>query len=126
MKDLEPEAVIEAAARFTKGEVTGQNRTFAPSVAEFTAEARRIHHLLPFRNIQREPQPDRQLEPPLSHSERVRMSLKMMLYREAISRNDIDALASITSSGKRQDMAAYLRLAREWGLTVPPELEKAA
>lgn len=39
-QDILPQAVIEAAQRFTMGDVSGQSKTFAPSVAEFVAEAR--------------------------------------------------------------------------------------
>lgn len=42
LRDVTSQAVIEAAQRFTAGDVAGQNRTFAPSVAEFTQEARRV------------------------------------------------------------------------------------
>jgi hypothetical protein len=38
---LSPTAVIEAAQRFIMGDVREQSKTFAPSVAEFVAEARR-------------------------------------------------------------------------------------
>lgn len=37
---LSPQAVIEAAQRFIMGDVQGQSKTFAPSIAEFVAEAR--------------------------------------------------------------------------------------
>ncbi|TGW04916.1 hypothetical protein EN788_50215 [Mesorhizobium sp. M2D.F.Ca.ET.145.01.1.1] len=37
---LSSQAVIEAAQRFTMGDVQGQSKTFAPSVAEFVTEAR--------------------------------------------------------------------------------------
>lgn len=35
-------SIIETASRFTSGDVKNQNRTFAPSIAEFVQEARRI------------------------------------------------------------------------------------
>jgi hypothetical protein len=40
LQDLSSQAVIEAAQRFTMGDVPGQSKTFAPSIAEFVAEAR--------------------------------------------------------------------------------------
>ena len=40
LRGLSSQAVIEAAQRFTMGEVQGQSKTFAPSVAEFVTEAR--------------------------------------------------------------------------------------
>lgn len=46
-----PGTVInEVAKRFTAGDVEGQNRTFAPTVAEFTQEARRLTDLRSYRN----------------------------------------------------------------------------
>lgn len=41
LSGLSPQAVTEAAQRFTMGDVPGQSKTFAPSVAEFVAEARK-------------------------------------------------------------------------------------
>jgi hypothetical protein len=40
LRDLSSQAVTEAAQRFTMGDVPGQSKTFAPSVAEFVTEAR--------------------------------------------------------------------------------------
>lgn len=40
LQGLCPTAVIEAARRFTMGDVQGQSKTFAPSIAEFVTEAR--------------------------------------------------------------------------------------
>jgi hypothetical protein len=40
LQGLSPQAVTEAAQRFTMGDVAGQSKTFAPSIAEFVAEAR--------------------------------------------------------------------------------------
>ena len=44
------QAIIEAAERFRRGLVTGQNKEFVPSIAVFCSEARRIAELLPYRN----------------------------------------------------------------------------
>ncbi len=41
LQDLSSQAVIEAAQRFIMGDVQGQSKTFAPSIAEFVQEARR-------------------------------------------------------------------------------------
>lgn len=43
--DVPPAAVCEAAKRYMEGRVDGQNTRFAPSVAEFATEARRIAEL---------------------------------------------------------------------------------
>lgn len=40
LQGLSPQSVTEAAQRFTMGDVTGQSKTFAPSIAEFVTEAR--------------------------------------------------------------------------------------
>lgn len=40
LQGLSPQAVTEAAQRFTMGDVQGQSKTFAPSIAEFVTEAR--------------------------------------------------------------------------------------
>ena len=40
LQGISPQAVTEAAQRFTMGDVQGQSKTFAPSIAEFVAEAR--------------------------------------------------------------------------------------
>lgn len=40
LQGLSPQSVIEAAQRFTMGDVQGQSKTFAPSIAEFVSEAR--------------------------------------------------------------------------------------
>jgi hypothetical protein len=50
-------AVIEAAQRFTAGDIPGQSRTFAPSVAEFTQEARKVEEAIQLRNRPRLPPP---------------------------------------------------------------------
>lgn len=39
-------AIIEAAGRFITGDVQAQSKTFAPSVAEFVAEARKRHEFI--------------------------------------------------------------------------------
>jgi hypothetical protein len=41
LQGISPQAVTEAAQRFTMGDVPGQSKTFAPSIAEFVTEARR-------------------------------------------------------------------------------------
>lgn len=43
--DVPPAAVCEAAKRYMEGRVDGQNTRFAPSVAEFAMEARRLAEL---------------------------------------------------------------------------------
>lgn len=41
LNSVSSQAIIDAAQRFTSGDVPGQNRSFAPSVAEFVQQARK-------------------------------------------------------------------------------------
>lgn len=52
LQGISPQAVTEAAQRFTMGDVQGQSKTFAPSIAEFVAEARRRQEFI---DIKRKP-----------------------------------------------------------------------
>jgi hypothetical protein len=54
---LSSQAVIEAAQRFVLGDVQGQAKTFAPSVAEFVAEARRRQEYIDIKARPRLPAP---------------------------------------------------------------------
>lgn len=54
---LSSQAVIEAAQRFTMGEVQGQSKTFAPSVAEFVTEARQRQEYIDLKAKPRLPAP---------------------------------------------------------------------
>lgn len=53
MRDVTSQAIIEAAQRFTAGDVPEQSRTFAPSVAEFVQQARFVAQVIPIRNSPR-------------------------------------------------------------------------
>lgn len=46
LQGLSPVAITEAAQRFTMGDVQGQSKTFAPSVAEFVQEARKRQEII--------------------------------------------------------------------------------
>lgn len=52
-----PEAVVDAAQRFTVGDVPDQSRKFAPSIAEFMQEVRRQEEYLEIRARPRLPAP---------------------------------------------------------------------
>ncbi|MBZ9759466.1 hypothetical protein LB553_01005 [Mesorhizobium sp. CA8] len=54
---LSSQAVIEAAQRYTMGEVHGQTKTFAPSVAEFVTEARQRQEYIELKAKPRLPAP---------------------------------------------------------------------
>lgn len=57
LQGLSPQAVTEAAQRFTMGEVSGQSKTFAPSIAEFVTEARNRQELIDLKAKPRLPAP---------------------------------------------------------------------
>lgn len=109
-----PQAVIEAAQRFTTGAVESQNRTFAPSVAEFVHEARRIAGILPHRGRQALPVPSRVLRREPGPDERARMCLKLPLLQAAIRNGRADLLAEAERSGLEQLVA----LAERWQVPV--------
>lgn len=57
LQGLSPQAVTEAAQRFTMGEVQGQSKTFAPSIAEFVQEAKRRQEYIDIKAKPRLPAP---------------------------------------------------------------------
>lgn len=57
LQGLSQQAVTEAAQRFTMGDVQGQSKTFAPSVAEFVTEARSRQELIDLKAKPRLPAP---------------------------------------------------------------------
>jgi hypothetical protein len=57
LQDLSSQSVIEAAQRFTMGDVEGQSKTFAPSIAEFVTEARKRQEYIDLKAKPRLPAP---------------------------------------------------------------------
>lgn len=57
LQGLSSQAVIEAAQRFVMGDVQGQSKTFAPSIAEFVAEARQRQEYIDIKALPRLPPP---------------------------------------------------------------------
>src|SRR5687768_6206012 len=57
LEGVSGQAIIDAAARFTRGEVAGQSRTFCPSLAEFVPEAKTRQELLALASRPRLPAP---------------------------------------------------------------------
>lgn len=57
LQGLCPTAVIEAARRFTLGDVQGQSKTFAPSIAEFVQEARQRQEYIDIKALPKLPPP---------------------------------------------------------------------
>jgi len=112
-------AIIETAERFTGGLVEGQNRTFAPSIAEFATEARRMHELLPYRGRAALPPPkwEPYREPP--RAEKVRMGFKMAVLSAGLGiKGGPDRVAEANKRGL-EDMIA---LGQQWGVPVPDAL----
>lgn len=115
---MTPQAVVEAAQRFTTGAVAGQNQSFAPSVAAFVQEVRRIAEIMPHRGRmalavparapRREPRPD----------EHARMCLKLPLLQAAIRNGRADLLAAADRSGLDELVA----LAQSWRVPVSEQI----
>lgn len=118
LADVTPQAVIEAAQRFTTGAVHGQNRTFAPSVAEFVHEARRIASVLPHRGKKALPAPSRLLRGEPGPDERARMCLKLPLLQAAIRNGRADLLAE----AERNGLAQLVALAERWQVPVSEKI----
>lgn len=55
LSTMSSQAVIEAAQRFVMGDVEGQSKTFAPSIAEFVTEARKRQEYIDLKNKPRIP-----------------------------------------------------------------------
>ncbi|WP_395449918.1 hypothetical protein ACHMW7_08970 [Aminobacter sp. UC22_36] len=111
-------AVVEAAQRFTTGEVLGQNKVFAPSVAEFVQEARRIAAVLPHRGRKVLAAPHRPLRREPKSDERARMCLKLPLLQAAIRNGRADLLAE----AERNGLAALIALAKSWSVPVADDI----
>lgn len=119
------QAICEAAVRFRRGLVEGQSKTFAPSIAEFCVEARKIADILPFRDRRSIPPPRNE---PFRHDDkktRIRMGFKMTLLSTAIGLRKVDEVDEANKRG----LDDLIALAQQWGVPVPDELwqkEKAA
>ena len=118
LRDVTSQAVIEAAQRFTCGDVRDQSRTFAPSVAEFVQEARRIADLIPYRGRQMLPAPVHRPHRYDDAGTRVRMGFKMQVLSAAIALKAVDRVKEANERGL-EDMVA---LGQEFGVPVPEEL----
>lgn len=106
-------AIERAALKFISGQVEGQNKTFAPSVAEFCSEARKTPYLV------NRPAPVAYL--PHKHDDpatRIRMGFKMAVLSAALGMGKVDLVAEANKGGL-DDMIA---LGQQWGVPVPEEL----
>lgn len=120
LRDVTSQAIIEAAQRFTCGDVCSQSKTFAPSIAEFVQEARRIAQLLPYRGKQALPPPTtdctflRDDKPT-----RIRMGFKMSVLSAS---NDIKDGADMVAEAEKSGLEHMIELGRRWGVPVPEDL----
>lgn len=117
------QAITEAAQRFTCGDVQGQSRTFAPSIAEFVQEARRVASMLPYRNRPALPRPtDPEHDPGFRRDDRktrIRMGFKMAVLSASFGVKDgADMVAEANGRGL-EDLIA---LGQRWSVPVPDEL----
>lgn len=117
------QATCEAAQRFVTGDVKDQSRTFAPSVAEFVQEARRIAELIPYRDRVGLPAPANYRPHRFDDEKtRIRMGFKMKVLSAGIAMSTVDRVAEANKRGLDDMMA----LGQEWGVPVPDELFEQA
>ncbi|MCO5072088.1 MAG: hypothetical protein M9944_12860 [Rhizobiaceae bacterium] len=112
------QAICEAAVRFRRGLVDGQSRTFAPSIAEFCIEARKIADILPFRDRPSIPPPRKDAFRHDDRKTRIRMGFKMTLLSTAIGLRKVDEVDKANKRG----LDDLIALAQQWGVPVPDEL----
>lgn len=115
------QAIIEAAGRFRRGEVQAQNKTFAPSIAEFCTEARRIAELLPYRGMSKlpKPTPDYIFVPRDDPKTRARMGFKMAVLSASFC---VKGGAEQVAEANRRGLEDMVALGQTWGVPVPDEL----
>jgi hypothetical protein len=118
LQDVTSQAIIEAAQRFTAGDVPEQSRTFAPSVAEFVQQARRQEEHISIRDTPRLPAPRGYVPAADIPGAQHRMRLKMPMWRYAYAHGRMDELAAANEAG----FGAMVVLASKWGIKVPQEL----
>jgi hypothetical protein len=105
------QAIAETVRRFVTSQVPGQSATFAPSVAEFVREARRV----PIDRVSL-PKPERELS--VDDAAKARLRLKMPMYRYATECNLMPQLDAANRAG----FSAMIALADRWGIPIPEEL----
>jgi len=106
-------AIEKAALAFISGQVEGQNKTFAPSVAEFCSEARRTPYLVN-RQAPVSYLPHKHDDP----STRVRMGFKMAVLSASIGMGKVDLVAD----ANRRGLDDIIALGQQWGVPVPEEI----
>jgi hypothetical protein len=118
LRDVSSEAITETAERFSGNRVTGQSDTFAPSVAQFATEARRMDGLIPYRNRPRLAPPERAHHHFDDPKTRIRMGFKMSVLSAGIGLKRVDEVARANAEG----LDSLMALAQQWGVPIPEEL----
>lgn len=118
LEGISSEAICEAAKRYAGGLVEGQNTRFAPSVAEFAQEVRRIASILPYRGRKALPKPKDE-RGPNSPEDQIRMGFKMSMLSAGLGR---DGGATLVREANDKGLGELIELARTWGIPVPAEL----
>lgn len=116
LSGVSDQVISETARRFVSNAVESQSATFAPSVAEFAQEARRVARPVNKYAYPALPKPEPELR--LSPAERARMRLKMPMYQYANANGKMHKLAKANKQGH----SAMIALAVKWGIEVPAEL----
>lgn len=115
---LSDRAITETAMRYTAGDVPGQSRDFAPSIAQFNQQAKLMDEVIPLRGRERLEPPSRFWAPTPKPEDRIRMGFKMSVLSEGLKRKLVDRVAEANKRGIDDMMA----LAQEWGVPIPESL----
>lgn len=119
LQGISDQAICETAQRYRRNEIPEQNKTFAPSIAEFVDAARKQIEFIAIRERPR--LPDRRGYVPGNQElpgARERMRLKMPLYQYANELHLMDEL----DAANREGFGAMVNLATKWGIEIPQEL----
>lgn len=103
--------------RFMSGKVEGHNTSFAPSVAEFAKEARRVQSKMPVR--QKAIERKRVLPEALSEEERARVRFGLKVWKAA---TDTKKLEGMPSSLNAHNLSKMVEFAESIGVEIPDEI----
>lgn len=118
LRGVSDQAITETAELYFSGRVPNQNTTFAPSVAEFCVEARRVDSMLPYRGRQSTPLPKPEFFREPKPEDRVRMGFKLSVLSAGVAMGKVDMVAEANDLGL-DDMIA---LGQQWGIRIPEAL----
>lgn len=107
-------AIVDAAANYVGGRVSGQSLTFAPSVAEFCTEARRTP-VTAYRPLPAYREPFKHDDKPI----RIRMGFKMSVLSASLG---IAGGPDRVAEANRRGLEDLIALGQEWKVPVPDEL----